>query len=71
MQLSVWPVLASPTLVRGRRILGTPESERVTLVWKETVLNVIQKEGKRFDADSIITRKERYSYYVQEVFLCL
>ena len=47
-------------MVRGRRILGTPESERVTLVWKETVLSVIQKEGKRFDADSTITRKKRY-----------
>ena len=63
---------ASPTLVRGRRILGTPESERVTLVWKETVLNVIHKEGKRFDADSIITRKERYMckkcFYAYEKF---
>ena len=63
---------ASPTLVRGRRILGTPESERVTLVWKETVLNVIQKEGKGIDADSIITRKERYMckkcFYAYEKF---
>ena len=65
---SLFGLCASPTLVRGRRILGMPESERVTLVWKETVLNVIQKEGKQFDADSIITRKETY---VQEVFLCL
>ena len=54
---------ASPTLVSGRRILGTPESERVTLVWKE---------GKRFDADSIITRKEIYMwkkcFYAYEKF---
>ena len=63
---------ASPTLVRGRRILGTPESKRVTLVWKETVLNEIQKEEKQFDADSIITRKERYlckkCFYAYEKF---
>ena len=29
----------------------------MTLVWKETVLNVIQKEGKRFDADSIYNQE--------------
>ena len=44
----------------------------MTLVWKETVLNVIQKEGKRFNADSIITRKERYMckkcFYAYEKF---
>ena len=49
---------ASPALIKRRRILETPDSERVTLVWKETVLNVMQKEGKEFDADSIISRKE-------------
>ena len=45
---------ADIAVVRGRRVLGVPESERVTLLWKETVKSVIQKEGQQFDADSII-----------------
>ena len=63
---------ADIAVIRGRRVLGVPESERVTLLWKETVKSVIQKEGKQFDADSIIRKKEAYMckkcYYAYEKF---
>ena len=45
----------------------------MTLLWKETVKSVIQKEGKQFDADSIIIRKKetymcKKCYYAYEQF---
>ena len=63
-QLSVWPVLALP----WKKNSG---NARIRTGEKETVLNVIQKEGKRFDADSIITRKEtlcKKCFYAYEKF---
>ena len=51
---------ANPTNAGNRRVLGTSESELVTNLWKEIVLNVVKKENKEYDPSGFISRKEKY-----------
>ncbi len=51
---------ANSTNVKNRRLLGTQESELVTNIWKEMVLNVSQKEGRGVNLVTIDSRKEAY-----------
>ncbi len=51
---------ANSTNVKNRRLLGTQESELVTNIWKEMVLNISQKEGRGVNLVTIDSRKEAY-----------
>ena len=46
--------------IRERRVLGVSRSEKVTVLWKETILKVLEREGKQLDIDNLISQDQGF-----------
>lgn len=47
-------------MIRVRRVLGVSDSEQVTLLWKETIFKVLERESKQLDIDNLISKEQGF-----------